>query len=117
MSLPPSTHKYPPWPPTLAMLLTVTSRQLSTHSSIKWAPSASVSCVRNTAALFCMILCMLRRTSAVRRLPEALRSLSRRAMLTSPASAGKGACFVPGLRISPAKERKAQLHKIQMPSQ
>jgi hypothetical protein len=38
---------------------------------MSWHPSASDSCVRNTAALFCMIFCMLRRIVAVVRLPLA----------------------------------------------
>jgi hypothetical protein len=44
---------------------------------------------------------MLRRISAVRRLPLALRSLSRRATASCPASAGSGACGVLGLAMSP----------------
>ena len=58
--------------------------------------------VRNTAALFCMMRCMLRLISAVRRLPSALRSLSSRARVRSAESAGRGGRGVLGLRISPA---------------
>lgn len=47
--------------------------------------------------------CMLRLISAVRRLPLALRSLSRWAMASSPAPAGSGLAGALGLAISPSK--------------
>lgn len=71
-------------------------------SSILSHPSAKLLCVLNTAASLCITRCMLRRISAVRRLPLALRSLSRRAMALSPALAGSGLCGALGLAISPA---------------
>eukprot|EP00955_Chlamydomonas_euryale_P034563 349824-Chlamydomonas_euryale.AAC.16 len=47
--------------------------------------------------------CKLRRISDVRKLPLALRSLSRRAMVSWPASAGMGGCLAPGLSTSPTR--------------
>ena len=63
-------------------------------------PSSRVSCVRNTAALFCITRCMLRRILEVGNDPLAFLSLSNQAMVFSPASFSRGFCFWPIIRCN-----------------
>jgi len=63
-------------------------------SSMSLTPSFRVSPVLNTAALFCMILCILFLTSAVLWWPLAWRSLSKFSIEAKPAFLGKGLCGV-----------------------
>mmetsp|Transcript_27816 Transcript_27816/g.68383 ORF Transcript_27816/g.68383 Transcript_27816/m.68383 type:complete len:207 (+) Transcript_27816:381-1001(+) len=75
------------------------SRRLAT-SSILTHPSASVSCVRNTAASSCMVRCIALRTMAVLCAPLAYRTASRCAMESSPASAAITLCGRPVFSVS-----------------
>ena len=63
-------------------------------------PSASISPVRNTAQLFCMMRCMARRSCAVGVLPLALRNRSRRDSARSALSFGSSAWRVAGASAS-----------------
>mmetsp|Transcript_11555 Transcript_11555/g.20898 ORF Transcript_11555/g.20898 Transcript_11555/m.20898 type:complete len:210 (-) Transcript_11555:837-1466(-) len=68
-----------------------------TVSLISATPCASVSCVRNTAALVCITFCISRRMAAVGMEPFLWRSLSTRSMVAAPAPEGSGLWGVPGL--------------------
>eukprot|EP00967_Tisochrysis_lutea_P004361 scaffold5147_cov20-Tisochrysis_lutea.AAC.2 len=63
-----------------------------------------------------MMRCMLRLISEVRRLPFALRNLSKRARVRSAELAGKGGRGVPGFKTSPTKttkeQRRPNMHKM-----
>ena len=58
-------------------------------------PSSNVSWVRNTAALFCITRCILRRIFEVGSEPFEFLNLSSQAMVLSPASFSRGFCFCP----------------------
>lgn len=60
-------------------------------------PSSNVSCVRKTAALFCIILCMFNRIFDVGSEPLEFLNLSSQAIVFSPASFSKGFSFSPAL--------------------
>jgi len=64
-------------------------------SSDHCLPSSNVSCVRNTAALFCIILCMFNLIVEVGRDPFEFLNLSSHAIVFSPASFSRGFCFSP----------------------
>lgn len=81
----------------------------STHSSIRSQPSASVSCVRNTAALFCMIFCMLRRIVAVVRLPLAF---LRRAAGWGRRHAGVGVGMGQGAAVQAGQRQSAMFERV-----
>ena len=59
--------------------------------------------MRNTAQLFCMVRCISTRISPVLRGPLAWRTASSRAIASSPAPFGSGACDWPGRTSSAAR--------------
>ena len=61
----------------------------------KKVPSSNVSCVRKTAALFCIIRCIFNRIFEVGIEPFEFLILSSHAIVFSPASFSKGFCFSP----------------------
>ena len=59
--------------------------------------------MRNTAACACMVRCIVSRSSDTRVPPLALRALSKRSRLASPARGGRAAWLAPGFSISAAR--------------
>ena len=59
--------------------------------------------LRKTAASACMVFCRLRRMSATDCGPAALRTLSKRAIVSAPASLGSSGWLAPGLPSSAAQ--------------
>mmetsp|Transcript_15104 Transcript_15104/g.64674 ORF Transcript_15104/g.64674 Transcript_15104/m.64674 type:complete len:207 (+) Transcript_15104:309-929(+) len=80
--------------------VTARSSSRDATSSILAHPSASVSCVRNTAASSCITRCIALRTLAVECCPALWRTASRCASACSPASAGICLCGLPGDSVS-----------------
>mmetsp|Transcript_12289 Transcript_12289/g.44809 ORF Transcript_12289/g.44809 Transcript_12289/m.44809 type:complete len:217 (-) Transcript_12289:1330-1980(-) len=81
-------------------LIPTPSRKLLYTSSMSSQPSARVSCVRKTAALFCMTRCILVLSSAVDSSPLAWRSLSMRSRARSVESDLTSLILSPGFDVS-----------------
>lgn len=64
-------------------------------NSDNFLPSSNVSCVRKTAALFCITLCMFSLILEVGSEPFEFLNLSSHAIVFSPASFSRGFCFSP----------------------